>query len=180
MKRLPIALVAGMVLLAGAFAWHYVYSIRHATLQISVHDTGLRTQRRLYQSPHDVRLSLHDASGKTLAQAHSVEPSGYILPIHPDAHIGDCRQYENPAAGRMRYAECYNVLSLWFPGWVPHVHSAHIVLPACEFRTVAVKRSRYRANWWMWWVPLPHMGGSQRDHFTLEMTIDSSRCERPL
>jgi hypothetical protein len=118
------------------------------------------------------------------SRAHSIEPAGYILPIHPDERFSDCRRYEQPASrgsiSGMRFADCYAVLSRWFPGWVPRVRTASVRLPACEYRAVPVKLRRYRVSWWLWWFPNPHVGGSQRDHFLLETTIDSSRCERPL
>jgi hypothetical protein len=165
---LALAIVAG-----GVLVWGYWYALRHAAIHIRVDDYALKTQRQLYGSPHDVSLTLRDASGSALAVAHSIEPLGYILVIHPDTEVGDCRQYERSPA---EYASCYTRHSQWSSTWAPHVQLADVGIGSCQLRSVPVTVHRSNGEWALWWVPLPHIGGLPRRYFSFSVAIDSQAC----
>jgi hypothetical protein len=41
---------------------------------------------------------------------------------------------------------------------------------------VPVGRREYGDGWWLWWLPLRHVGGQPYRYFALEVHIDSARC----
>ncbi len=34
----------------------------------------------------------------------------------------------------------------------------------------------FKDDWWLWWIPLPHIGGSPYTYFKLTLWIDSGNC----
>lgn len=165
---LACAAVAGSVL-----GWGYWYSLGHASVHIRVDDYALKTQGQLHGTPHDVSLTLRDASSSPLAVAHSVEPLGYILPVHPSSETGDCRQYERSPA---EYAACDKRHSRWSSSWARQVQFADIVVGACQLRAVPVAIHQSNSDWLLWWVPLPHVGGLPRHYYSFSFAIDSRAC----
>ena len=157
----------------GVLGWGYWYALRHAAIHISVDDYALKTRNQLYGSPHGVSLTLRDASGSELAGAHSIEPLGYILAIHPDIEVGDCRQYERSPA---EYGSCYKHHSQWSSSWAPHVQLADVGVGTCQLRSVPVAIHRSNSDWVLWWVPLVHVGGLPRQYFSFSVAIDSQAC----
>lgn len=165
---LALAVVAGSLL-----GWGYWHSLQHAHLHISVNDHALRTRSQLYGSPHGVSLVLRDAAKAQLAVAHSVEPLGYILAVHPSTDVGDCRQYERSPS---EYATCYGRYSEWLSTWVPRVRAADVGVGICRLRSVPVAVHRSNSDWLLWWVPLRHVGGLPRQYFALSIDLDSRAC----
>lgn len=166
-------LLAFAIVACGVTAGGYAYSLRHASIQLRVDDYALKTQNQLYGIPHRVSLTLRDASNSPLAVAHSVEPLGYILAIHPDAGIGDCRQYEHSPS---EYAKCYGNYSQWSSIWAPSVRVADVVVGSCQIPSVPVAIHQSDSDWLLWWVPYPHIGGLPLRHFSFSVAIDSQAC----
>ena len=162
------ALAAACVL-----GWGFWYSVNHAVVYFSVNDYALKTPRRLYGSPHDVSLVLRDAANNELAVARSVEPQGYILAVHPNREIGDCRQATTLQAN---YSACFKRYSSWMSKWAAQVSSADVRVGTCELHAVPVTVYRSNGEWPVWWVPLPHVGGLPREYFSFSFDIDSRTC----
>jgi hypothetical protein len=165
---LTFAMAAG-----GVLGWGYAYSLRHASIHIRVDDYALKGQGQSFGPPHGVSLTLRDASNSPLAVAHSIEPQGYILAVHPDPRIGDCRQYEH---SRSEYADCYSRHSHWSSSWASYVRVADVGVGACQLRSVPVTIYQSNDDWPLWWVPLPHIGGLPRHYFSFSVAIDSQAC----
>jgi hypothetical protein len=91
-----------------ALSWGYWHSQTYAYLNLRVDDYGLKSENSLYGEPHGVTLKLLGAAGEELAVARSVEPDGYIVPIHPSPEIGNCRHRVNS-----NYSSCFNDHSAW-------------------------------------------------------------------
>ena len=166
-----------LIVFAGAasvLGWGFWYSLNHAVVYFSVHDYGLKSARQRYGEAHDVFLVLRDAANEPLAEAHSIEPQGYILAIHPDRQIGDCRQYEGSRAG---YASCFKQYSRWLSTWAPRVRSADVLMGGCGLRAVPVTVYHSNSEWPLWWVPLPHVGGLPRQYFSFSIDINGRTCE---
>jgi hypothetical protein len=161
-------------------AWGYWYSLNHTSLQLRVDDHALKTQNQAYGVPHGVTLTLRDKANGQLAVARSVEPLGYILAVHPSADIGNCEQHGiRPSSGEESqgdYSACYKKYSAWSATWAPRVHSADVSVGPCELRQVPVNVRTSNSEWFLWWVPLPHIGGLPRQYFEFTVAIDSRAC----
>lgn len=158
--------------MACLLAWGYWHAATHASLQLQVEDYGLKTDQQLYGTPHDVTLTYYGAANELRASARSIEPIGYILAIHPDPKIGDCSQYKT----REPYSECFAVHSAWVPGWAPQVRTVDVKVGACAIRNVPVSIYQSRGDWWLWWVPLPHIGGVPRRYFQITAKVNTKTC----
>jgi hypothetical protein len=165
------AVLVAMGTIAGALGWGYWHSATHASLAIRVEDHGLRTSSQLYGTPQGVALTFFDAGGKALASARSSGPDGYIPATHPDPGIGDCSQYQQRA-----YATCYRAHSAWAADWALQVRTAHVAIGNCALRQVPVHVYSSNADWWLWWVPLPHVGGTPRRYVELVVKVDTRSC----
>ena len=174
-RMLAAAKVSLIVLGIGsaALAWGYWYSAFHYALNIRIEDFGLKTEQQAYGSPHAVSLTYFGDEGTVLAYAHSVEPVGYFVPIHPDPKISDCRQFENDQG---KYADCYDLRSAWVSGWATRVRRATVKTGTCYIQQVPVGVYESGNKWWLWWVPHPHIGGTPRRFIELTAKINSQTC----
>lgn len=151
-----------------------------ASVTLRIDDYGLQSETRRFGTPHDVLVRLFDVSGKELAQAHSVEPMGYILAAHPDPLVGNCEhrgvRAPNGPAAPGDYESCFKQFARWSANWAPRVHRADISVGSCVVRDVPIHVNWFNDDWWLWWVPLPHVGGLPRQYFEFSMAIDSRTC----
>lgn len=163
-----------------ALAWGYWHSQTYASLGLRVEDYGLKTDSLAYGTPHGVTLKFLGPANEQLAIARSVEPLGYILAIHPRNEIGNCEHRGIRATAgqgsQSDYSKCYSELSAWASQWAPLVRHADVVVGTCEVRHLPVNIYASNADWWLWWVPLPHVGGVPRRHFEFVVKIDSRTC----
>lgn len=163
-----------------ALAWGYWHAQTHASLHLRVDDYGLKTANLAYGTPHQVTLELLGQEGELLATARSVEPLGYILAMHPQSDIGNCEHRSMQAAAAKGvpndYPDCYVAYSRWSAQWAPRVRRANVVVAACEMRNLPVIIDSSHGDWWLWWVPLPHVGGVPRRHFEFAVKVDSRAC----
>jgi len=180
MRTWAIVLLAAVAISALVLFWGYRYSLSHASLQLRVDDYALKSERQAYGVPHGVTLTLRDSAKGQLAVARSVEPLGYILAVHPSADIGNCEHRGiRPSSGNGSqgdYPSCYEQYSAWSATWAPRVHSADVSVGSCQLREVPVTVRMSNDEWWLWWVPLPHVGGLPRQYFELAVAIDSRAC----
>ncbi|MFY9317631.1 MAG: hypothetical protein WAO95_18985 [Burkholderiales bacterium] len=169
-------LVAFVALAALVLGWGYWHALNHAYLHIRVDDYALKSERLLYDSPHDVTLVLRDGANAQLAVARSVEPAGYILAVHPSAEIGNC-EHRGSAAAPGDHAACYERYSAWSADWAPRVRSAEVRVGSCELRDLPVTVRSTNEEWLVWWVPLVHVGGLPRRYFEFSVAVDSRSCK---
>lgn len=167
------AFLAASAAFVVALAWGYWHAATHAAMTLRVEDHGLRTDRQLYGTPHGVTLAFFGTPNEPLASAHSVEPAGYILAVHPDPAVGDCSQYQN---SQQEYARCFAAHSAWASRWAPRVRSAAISIGSCTLANVPVSVHSSNTEWWLWWVPLPHIGGVPRRYFELVVKVNTKGC----
>lgn len=165
--------LACCIVLASALAWGYWHSATHASISVRVEDHGLKTDRQLYGTPQEVTLTFFGAANEVLASARSVGPAGYIAAIHPDPGIGDCSKYQNSQG---EYADCYARYSAWTSSWAPRVRAAAFSAAGCALRGLPVAVHSSNADWWLWWVPLPHVGGVPRRHFDFVVKVNTRTC----
>jgi hypothetical protein len=48
---------------------------------------------------------------------------------------------------------------------------------ACTVSHLPITVSEHPDTWWLWWVPLPHIGGRPFSTFSVDIEIDrNARC----
>jgi hypothetical protein len=165
-----VAAVAAVFVAAvlGYGAWR---AQTHASLWLNVHDHAGRTPSRLWAEVTEGRIEFRDAAGRVVAQALLEAPQGLPRWTGPEGEAVDCRPELEPSAWR----HCHESQSRWMARWAPQVRDARVSAGRCVVDRLPVQR-RSSSDWWLWWVPLPHVGGTPSTYFTLEVHLDSARC----
>lgn len=173
LTTIALAFVAGN----GWALWHV---LTHTAIHITVNDYGLATVNRRYGDPHDVQLGLLDGAGRMVANARTVEPQGYFVVVHPDPSIADCRRNQGSGAststGQQSYRECFKELSRWVSQWATSVNAARFASPSCTIASLPARVRSDLGDWWLWWVPNPHIGGTPYRYVTIEFDVDTRTC----
>lgn len=143
----------------------------HASVWLNVNDHAGRTPNRLWAGVTDGRVALRDAAGRVVAEAALEPPQGLPRWIGPAGAAIDCR----PQLEREAWQHCFAAQSQWMARWAPQVSDAKVSVAGCTVDRVSVQR-RSSSDGWLWWVPLPHVGGAPLGHHTLELHLDSARC----
>jgi len=168
---LVIALAASATL-----AYGYWHAISHGSLYLSVLDASDRERQRPIV---EGELWLLDSAGRVLAAATATAPYGTFRLSNPTSY--SCRELEGQASysteARDAWRRCFERQSRWLVTWVPQVTHANLRTSACSLRQKPVSVSIRRDDWWLWWVPLPHVGGKPYTSFSLSLTFDRSDCE---
>jgi hypothetical protein len=165
------------VLVAAALAWGAWHAHTHAHVHVGINDVALKTPQLLWAPLKSGELVLRDAAGGALAHGHVTAPLGIVE--FSDAAAGDCARFERQAAfdaaARAGWQSCYEGKSRWQATWAGDVASAGIRTGACVLDKVPV-RARRSSDWWLWWVPLRHVGGTPYASYSFELLIDSAAC----
>lgn len=159
---------AALVAVASYGAWR---AHTQASVWLNVNDHAGRTPNRLWADVTEGQLAIRNAAGRTVAEAVLEPPQGLSRWTGP---IGEAVHCE-PQLGRDAWQRCFDAQSRWMARWVPEAHDARVTVAGCTVDKVGVRR-RDDSDWWLWWVPLPHVGGTPVAHYTLELHLDSKRC----
>jgi hypothetical protein len=167
---LVIAIFAALIL-----GYGYYNAATRGWLYISLMDTSVRPYGA---NLRDAELRLLDGNRKLLADAKSDHKFGVVRLIHPEA--GDCSAAEHGAStsseARDQWRKCFQTLSTWLVDWVGHVRSADVKFAQCNLKAVPVTSHVTSGDWWLWWLPLPHIGGQPLTYFTLSINVNGANC----
>ena len=172
MLKLRWAASGFVVLVAAVLGYGWWQSNTHADVWLRVLDHAGRTPSLLWADAKDARLVLRDVAGRTLAEADLRPPDGLPRYTGPSGAL-DCRAQESQ--GGVAWRDCFEAQSRWLAGWAPKVSNARVSVGACVIDPVPVARKLY-TDWWFWWVPLPHVGGTPVNHYTINLHLDSAKC----
>jgi hypothetical protein len=165
---LAFAFLAGAVLVYGY--WH---AETHATLYVSLTDVS---ERNRYQPILDAELSFMNTSGHVVAKAKPEAPHGAIYLSEPGEYA--CHQFEQPASfsaeARGTWKQCFEEQSRWLATRVPEITSVMVETGSCQLE-FPVTIAKYQ-DWWFWWVPLPHVGGTPYTNYSISVAIDRAKC----
>jgi hypothetical protein len=164
-------------LAAAALGWGGWHARTHASVHVAVNDVALKTPGMLWAALKSGELVLRDRMGRALAHGRVTAPEGIVE--FTDAAAGDCgrfaRQAPYDSSARSGWQDCFDGLSRWQSRWAGEVASASVTTGTCRIAGVPVA-VRHDADWWLWWVPLPHVGGTPYTHYKFELLIDSTAC----
>ncbi len=126
----------------------------------------------------NAELRLLDSEGKLLASAKSDDKFGVVRLIHPEA--GGCSAAEKNAssspAARQQWAKLFSNLVAVVDrlGGKDSVSGREVC--GLRYESVPATLRKSHGDWWLWWVPLPHVGGKPRTYFSLSINIDGANC----
>jgi hypothetical protein len=155
--------------------WGYWHMITHATLNLSLQDVSLKTDRQAYGGVVNADIVFMDATGVVLAEGRIREPYGVL-----SFSDHDCSRYEQEASSnadaRKSWQPCFEALSRWLTTWVRRVRYAAVTMNECRIEKLHALPMEYGDSWWIWWVPLPHIGGKPYTYFSLTLGVDGLHC----
>ena len=131
------------------------------------------------QPVFNAELILHNAVQEVLAKGKSDARLGIVRFIHPQ--FGSCEEEEKAATtsaeGRPLWDKCISAMFRWQSEWAPRVASLDIRFAGCDVKNIPLTLRESRDDWWLWWVPLPHIGGDPFTYFSTTVTVDAGTCE---
>jgi hypothetical protein len=172
-KILIIVIIIGCVL--GYGYWH---ASTHASFYVQlVFRDGDKIKPKTIPK---AEIHFLDAEGHVLANGISDEQYNYVHLIHPEA--GDCYEVKRLASSskkaRESWRECFESLATWIPEWVGKVSQIDLRSQNCNLKNVPVTVSKYNSDWFLWWVPLPHIGGKPYAHYSLNIAVGDKNCSK--
>ena len=156
-------------LLLGYGYWHQA---NHGYLYLSLYqDESLITLT-------GVELLLLDAAGKPLAEGRTDDKFGVTHLKHPG--LGYCSEKEQRAAyskqSRQDWQDCFKAQSQWLMEWIEAFRFLSISIADCQLDRIPVSVRKSHNDWWLWWVPHPHIGGKPHTGYGVSLIIDPLAC----
>ncbi len=171
---LIIVAIIGCIL--GYGYWH---SSTHASFHIQLNFMNVNKEPKTIPKAEIIFM---DSEGRVLAHGISDEQFNYVHLIHPEA--GDCHEVEKLASSskeaKESWQECFEQLSTWIAKWASKVHQVNLKTQSCLWRNIPVSVSESKSDWFLWWVPHPHIGGKPYSYFSLSITVDEKSCVNSL
>jgi hypothetical protein len=173
-----IALLVAVVALAGALLYGYWHVSTHGSLSITVDDVSDRGHPR---AAKDAQLRLLGEDGHELAQARSDDRYGTIFLTKPEKYACHASELNAPGSAEAAYEwqVCFERQSTWLVvTWIGKVRHVELRSGACRF-LMPVSVSAHPEDWWLWWIPLRHVGGKPYTLYSVTIQVDRNRCEIP-
>ncbi len=170
-------LLAGLIV-ALVLGYGYWHGTTHGALWMTLRATVEEGQAEEGFVP-GADVMLWDATGLELARGRTDTEHNFVRLIHP--RVGDCRGAELAAvgssAGRSAWQACFEAHARWIPDWAAKVRSVSLSTPECRWPAVPVEVRKYSADWLLWWVPLPHVGGKPYTYYSINVSMPRPVCD---
>lgn len=123
----------------------------------------------------NAQVQFLDKQGSVLAEGHSDNTYGLVTAKHPEAGYCDSIEKQAPfsAEARKTWKVCFDEQVKWVIKWAPKVKFLNIASANCTLHLLPVNIRTYTDDWWLWWVPLPHIGGSPLTSFHFDIKIEA-------
>jgi hypothetical protein len=171
MRIVLLALLFSAIVLGYGY-WH---AKTHGALNVSIYDLS---HKQTFALLKDTAVVLKDEGGTVLATGKSDSRYGTVYLSHPET--GSCYDAERKATGSKEgmnnWQRCFRQQSTWLMEWVRQARFVDIQLKDCRLGNIPVSIKEYSDAWWMWWVPLPHVGGKPYTYFSLTLRLDPVAC----
>jgi hypothetical protein len=153
----------------------YWFGATHGSLSVDVADVSDREHPRPVAA---AALALLDSESRVLAEVRAADPLGVVYLSSPDVY--SCWDIERRAPfsveARKAWDQCFARQSRWIPTWIKSVKYVDFRAGPCSLQKIPVSVSEYPDTWWLWWVPLPHIGGKPYTWFRVSIKVDINRC----
>ena len=165
-----------VAIIGGVLGYGYWHSTTHAYFYVYL--DVMSAAKGKPQTPPKTEVFFLDSEGRLLAKGISDAQYNFVHLIHPE--VGDCHAIEKSAAfskeGRQSWQECFKHLSTWIAGWASNVRQVDLKTEGCPLRNIPVAVSKNNSEWFLWWVPHPHIGGKPYTYYSLSITVEESSC----
>lgn len=174
-RRLLVWIVASTLIGIAVLSYGYWRALTRAHVSISLFgETGAKKRQPVFNA----ELVLRDETGIVLARGTSGSRYGVVRFKHP--RYGTCEEEgvaTTTKVGRQRWSECIGEVFQWEADWAPKVRTMEIFVEGCSTMKIPVYLRMNRGEWWLWWVPLPHVGGDPLTSFTASVAVNLDTCQ---
>jgi hypothetical protein len=164
------------VVITGILAFGYWHSSTHASFYVSLNVAGEADYRTLVTP--EVEIQFLDSKGRVLAQGKRDPQYNFVHLIHP-TH-GDCHEVEKMAAfskdARTVWQECFEHQSTWIARWIEDVERVNVAYGNCQIQNRPITIAQSSADWYLWWIPHPHIGGKPYSDYSSTVTVNEGDC----
>jgi hypothetical protein len=169
------------ILICFIMGYGYWHVSTYGWLHISIRDTSGQEQK--YKLIKNAEIVLRDLNGNVLAEGKSDNQIGVVYLFHPE--FGSCVEVEKQAPfskeARQEWYVCYEKKAKWIVKWARNVKFMNIKFDNCFLKKIPVSVSESKDDWWLWWIPLPHIGGKPSSYFNINVHVDGANCKvKPL
>lgn len=175
MRKVKILVIIA-VLAMSVLAFGYWHSATHSSLYVSLNVVAGADKKTL--TAPEAKIQFLDSRGSVLANGVRDEQFDFVHLVHPT--YGDCHEVEKMAAfsteARSSWQECFEHLSAWIATWVEDVVYVNVKFDNCLVENKPVAISRSRSDWYLWWVPHPHIGGKPYSGYSATIVVDEEDC----
>lgn len=163
-----------VVVVLSALGYGYWHSSTHASFYVTLNVQG-QADREPTSMP---RVEFLDSKGVVLANGVQDAQYNFLHLIHP-VH-GDCHEVEKIAAfseeAKTSWQECFEHQSLWIAEWIRDVNKVNVAYDRCLIRNHSIAVSNPSSDWYLWWVPHPHIGGTPYSNYSATINVDEKDC----
>ena len=175
-RKMRRVLVIGSIVLICTAVLAFGYW--RATSRVHIHVSLVNAQASTTGAPvFNAELVLRDSAGNELARGRSDDRFGIVRFAHPQ--FGSCESEENAASaeGRAKWNECISRKFRWQAAWAARVSQVDLGFESCRLFGIPLKLRGRRDDWWLWWMPLPHIGGDPLTEFSAKISVLASPCQ---
>lgn len=173
LRKILITVAIIVCIILGYGYWH---SATHASFYVRINIMSAAQEKA--KTIPKTEISFFDAEGRALANGISDAQFNYVHLIHPE--VGDCHAIEKLAPfskeARKSWQTCFEHLSTWIAKWAGEVRKVDLKTSNCAWRNIPVTVSKYNSEWFLWWVPHPHIGGKPYTYYSLSITVAEKDC----
>jgi len=169
-------MIIAIIVVGSILVYGYWHSVTHASFYVDLQ--FIKDDSQKPQTMPQAEVLFLDATGRALAKGISDAQYRFIHLIHPE--VGDCHEIEMPAfsskEARKSWQECFEHVATWIPEWAGKVRRVDLKAKDCTIKNMPVAVSKYNSDWYLWWVPLPHVGGKPYTHYSLSIAVEEKNC----
>ena len=172
--------IAGTVLTIVLLVLGYGYwqASTHAHLSLYLYDVSAKEREGRVL---DAQLHFFDETGQLLAEGKTDGRLGILSLHHPT--MGYCDEVERQAPfstdAQQRWRQCFEGQTHWQSSWVPRVQVVSLRVGSCELTRLPVALTFYE-DWWLWWLPVPHINGDLYRSYSATLRLNSHACTQVL
>jgi len=172
-NKILVLMTLLFILILGYGYWHVS---TFGWLYISLYD--ISDTNRKYQLIRDAKIVILDSNGNMLAEGKSDSRHGVVYLSHPE--VGYCVEEESLASfskdNRQNWYDCHEKQSKWIVKWVRNIKYMDLEFDQCFLKKIPVSVSESKGDWWLWWIPHPHIGGKPFSYFSINIQVDGAKC----
>ena len=163
-------------MIVSVLGYGYWHSFTHASFYVSL-NVESKTDYETTSMP-GAELEFLNSNGNVLANGVADKQYNIVHLIHPK--YGDCHEVEKMAAfskeARTSWQVCFGHQSTWIATWISDVDKVNVKYGNCLNQDRPITVTKSESDWYLWWVPHPHIGGKPYANYSSTITINENDC----